>query len=117
MSLQLLGRRGEEYAKNHLISLGFSIKEQNFRTRFGELDIIAEKENKIFFCEVKTRIGDFHGKPYEAVTFRKLQHIQKVAQAYLLQKQIKGSKLSIQVISIVLFPNYQIKEIKMFEVI
>lgn len=117
MSLQSLGRRGEEYAKKYLISFGFSIKEQNYRTNLGELDIIAEKGGKIFFCEVKTRIGDSHGKPYEAVTSRKLQHIQRVAQAYLLQNKIKNSKLSIQVISIILFPSYRVRELKMFEVI
>ena len=117
MSLQSLGKAGENYAKKHLLSLGFSIKEQNYRTRLGEMDIIAEKENTIYFCEVKTRIGDLHGKPYEAVTFRKLQHIQRVAQAYLLQNNIKNCKLSLQVISIELFPDYTVKKMKMYEVI
>jgi putative endonuclease len=117
MSLQSVGIIGEQLAKKYLLSLGYSIKEQNFRTRMGELDIIAEKEHKLYFCEVKTRIGDAYGKPYEAVTYRKLQHIQRVAQAYVLQNSIKNSKLSIQVISIILFPNQSVKEIKMYEVI
>lgn len=117
MSLQSLGKIGEECAKNHLVSLGFIIIERNYRTRLGEMDIIAKKDKKIFFCEVKTRIGDLHGKPYEAVTYRKLQHIQRVAQAYLLQNNIKNSKLSIQVISIELFPDYSVKKLKMYEII
>jgi len=117
MSLQSLGKIGEEYAKNYLASLGFVIKEQNYRTKLGEMDIIAEKDKKVFFCEVKTRIGDLHGKPYEAVTYRKLQHIQRVAQAYLLQNEIKNSKLSIQVISIELFPDFSIKKLKMYEIV
>lgn len=117
MSLQSLGKAGEEYAKNYLVSLGFVIKEQNYRTKLGEMDIIAEKDKKIYFCEVKTRIGDLHGKPYEAVTYRKLQHIQRVAQAYLLQNKIKNSKLSIQVISIELFPDCSVKKLKMYEVV
>ncbi|MCX6731001.1 MAG: YraN family protein [Candidatus Roizmanbacteria bacterium] len=78
---------------------------------------MKKKGNTLYFCEVKTRVGDLHGKPYEAVTGRKLQHIQRVAQAYLLQNTIKNCKLSIQVISIQLFPDYHIKELKMFEVI
>jgi putative endonuclease len=117
MSLQTLGKVGEQYAKDYLLSLGFIIKNQNYRTKVGELDLIAEKDNKIYFCEVKTRIGDAHGKPFEAVTYRKLTHIHRVAQAYLLQNKIKNSKLSVQVISIILFPNQSIREIKMYEVI
>jgi len=116
MSLQIVGKIGEEYAKKYLLSLEYSIREQNYRTKLGEMDIIAEKDNKIYFCEVKTRIGDLHGKPYEAVTYRKLQHIQRVAQAYLLQNKIKSSKLSVQVISIELFPDMTVKKMKMYEV-
>lgn len=117
MSLQTVGILGEEHASNYLKSQGYIIKERNYRTKMGELDIVAEKENKIFFCEVKTRIGDLHGKPYEAVDYRKLQHIRRVAQAYVLQNKIKNSKLSVQVISIELFPNRALKTIKMYEII
>jgi len=116
MSFQTVGKIGESLAQKHLTALGFFIRECNYRTKFGELDIIAERGLKLFFCEVKTRIGDVHGKPYEAVTPRKLHHIQTVAQAYLLQNKIKNSKLSIQVISIELFPDYSLKSIKMYEV-
>ncbi|MFH0772844.1 MAG: YraN family protein [bacterium] len=117
MSLQSIGKKGETYAKNYLLSLGYSIREQNYRTRLGEIDIIAKKENTIYFCEVKTRIGEGSGKPYEAVTYRKLQHIKRVAQAYLLQNNIKNSKLSVQVISIILLSSLAVKELKMYEVI
>jgi len=117
MSLQSLGRIGENLAKNHLLSLGYKIREQNYRTNLGELDLIVEKNNIIYFCEVKTRIGDLHGKPFEAVTPRKFQHIYRVAQAYLLQKDIKNSKLSVQVISIEMFPDLTVKKLKMYEVI
>ena len=116
-SLQIIGKVGEDLAITYLTSLGYSIKDHNFRTLLGELDIIAEKNNKIYFCEVKTRVGDLHGKPYEAVTYRKMQHIQRVAQAYLLQNNIKNSKLSVQVISIELMPDHSLKTLKMYEVI
>lgn len=116
MSLSSTGTTGEQYAADYLLERGYSILERNFRTRMGELDIIAKKGNTIYFCEVKTRIGDSHGKPYEAVTYRKLLHIKRVATAYILQKAAKNSKLSIQVISIILFPDKSVKEIKMYEV-
>lgn len=117
MSLQSVGLIGERLAQQYLTSLGYSIKECNYRTKLGEMDIVAVKDAKIYFCEVKTRIGDLHGKPYEAVTYRKLQHIRRVAQVYLLQNGIKNSKLSLQVISIELLPNMEVKKIKMYEVI
>jgi len=117
MSLQSLGRTGEQYAVEYLLKLGYSILEQNFRIRMGELDIIAEKNKIIYFCEVKTRLGDSHGKPYEAVDFRKMSHIRRVAEAYVLQNKLKNSKLSIQVISIILYPDMTVKELKMYEVV
>lgn len=117
MSLSSTGTIGEQYAVQYLQKLGYTILERNFRTRLGELDIIAQKNNILYFCEVKTRIGDLHGKPYEAVGQRKMMHIKRVATAYILQKAAKNSKLSIQVISIILFPDKSIKEMKMYEVI
>ena len=117
MSLQTVGTIGEDYASKYLISCGYSIRDRNFRTRLGEMDIVAEKNTIIYFCEVKTRVGDLHGKPYEAVTYRKMQHIQRVAQAYLLHYGIKSSKLSIQVISVELNIDHTVKSLKMYEVI
>jgi len=117
MSSQSLGFLGESIATSYLTNLGFLILARNFRTKIGELDIVAEKNNTLFFCEVKTRVGDLHGKPFEAVTYRKIEHIKRTAQAYLLQNSIKNSKLSIQVISIELFPTKKVKYIKMYEIV
>ncbi len=117
MTLQSVGKIGEDLATHYLTSLGYSIKERNYRTKVGELDIIAEKNRTIFFCEVKTRIGDSKGKPYEAVTYRKLQHIRRTAEVYLLQNEIKNSKLSVQVVSIELNPDHTQRKIKLYEVI
>lgn len=117
MSLQEIGHIGESYAAEFLRNNGFIILDQNFRMRLGELDIVAKKSNKVYFCEVKTRVGDSHGKPYEAVTYRKLEHIKRVATAYVLQNELKNSKLSVQVISIILNLDLKIKEIQMYEII
>jgi putative endonuclease len=47
--------RGEEAATEHLRSAGYSILERNFRTRHGELDVVASNSRYLVFCEVKTR--------------------------------------------------------------
>ncbi len=117
MSLQSIGRIGEDSAAHHLLSLNYRIIERNYRTKLGELDIIAEKGGIIYFVEVKTRVADSHGKPYEAVTPRKLSHIRRVAQAYILQTASQNKKHSLQVISIELFPDRTVKKVKMYEVI
>lgn len=117
MSLQSVGQSGEHIAQNYLLSSGYAIRECNFRSKLGEIDIVAEKGEILYFCEVKTRVGDVHGKPYEAVTRTKLKHMYRAAQAYLLHTHIKNSKLSLQVISIELFHDHSLNRIKMYEVI
>ena len=50
-----LGALGEQLAAEHLVRRGFEIVERNYRTRWGELDIIAFDGRTLAFCEVKTR--------------------------------------------------------------
>ena len=51
-----LGAAGEELAARHLEARGLEIVDRNFRTRYGELDLVARDERYLVFCEVKTRI-------------------------------------------------------------
>ena len=51
-----LGRRGEEIAARHLERLGWRIVERNYRSREGELDLIAARGGTLAFCEVKTLV-------------------------------------------------------------
>ncbi len=53
---RVLGDRGEELAVEHLAALGLEILERNFRSRHGELDVVAADERYLVFCEVKTRV-------------------------------------------------------------
>jgi len=101
-NLLKLGKIGEDLATSYLKSHNFSILEKNFRSRFGEIDIIAAKENCLYFVEVKTRSNTNHGQPYEAVDKRKISHIRRMAGYYLLQKKIEGYKLKIAVFSILI---------------
>jgi len=51
-----LGAKGERLAGRHLEARGFEIIDRNFRTRHGELDLVAADERFLVFCEVKTRV-------------------------------------------------------------
>src|SRR3954451_25262403 len=55
---QARGMAGERAASEMLIALGYEIIERNFRTRYGELDIVATEGNTLVFCEVRSRVGD-----------------------------------------------------------
>jgi putative endonuclease len=51
------GLAGEQAATEMLVALGYEIVERNFRTRYGELDIVAADDEALVFCEVRSRVG------------------------------------------------------------
>lgn len=77
------GAYGEREAAKYLKKKGYKIVSANFHSRFGEIDIIAEKDGYIVFAEVKTRGENALYSPAEAVTFSKMQKIVKTALYYL----------------------------------
>lgn len=81
---QLTGKAGEDYTAGWLMRQGWVIVERNWHSRFGEIDIIAQKEDIIAFVEVKTRKHGSLTTPLEAMTTQKQRKIVKTAYAYLL---------------------------------
>ncbi len=77
------GNRGEEIALALLRRKGYKVVERNFRTRTGEIDIIARHKGQIVFVEVKTRRSGRYGDPKYAVTRQKQRKISMVALEYL----------------------------------
>ena len=110
-----LGTYGEDIARAHIEKLGYLVIDRNFTTHWGELDIIARKGKIIYFIEVKTKIGDKKGKPYESVTRRKLHSLKRSINMYLLKNDYKTYKLSLGVVSIELFPDKSVKELLFFD--
>jgi putative endonuclease len=84
---QILGQHGEQLATEHLRRCGFQILERNYRTRWGELDIVAFDGRTLAFCEVKTRrLGGSAGEPFEAVHGGKRGRVRKMAGSWLLDR-------------------------------
>jgi putative endonuclease len=82
-----LGALGEQLAAEHLIRLGFEIVERNYRTRWGELDIVAYDGQTLAFCEVKTRrVAPGGGSPFDAVRARKRSQVRKMAGSWLIER-------------------------------
>ncbi len=67
----LTGVAGENHAAHYLQTLGYRIIQRNYRTRIGEIDIIAREGEFLVFVEVKTRTGQNFGLPQSAVDARK----------------------------------------------
>jgi putative endonuclease len=84
---QSLGALGERLAADHLQRRGFRIIERNYRTRWGELDIVAYDGHTIAFCEVKTRrLRDDQRDPLESIRAVKRSRIRKMAGRWLIER-------------------------------
>src|SRR5262249_43128294 len=81
---QRLGARGEQLAAAHLERLGYRMLARNHRTRWGELDLIAQRHELLAFVEVKTRrASGGAGSPFEAVDRRKRTQVRRIAASWL----------------------------------
>ncbi len=77
------GKKGEDITVDFLKKHGFIIFKRNYHSRFGEIDIIAEKDDLLAFVEVKTRVLDNMVSPAEAVDFRKRERMRLTAKTFL----------------------------------
>jgi putative endonuclease len=116
---QALGKWGEEQAAAYLRQRGYQILEQNARTPYGEIDLVACQNAGqppglakaqatppiIVFVEVKTRRSTSFGLPEEAITVRKRQHLLAAAQAYLLEHPQLDGDWRLDVIAIQASPS------------
>jgi len=86
---QSAGDFGEDVATAHLERHGYRIVARNFRTRFGEVDIIAANERFLLFVEVKTRGMNARVSGAEAVDARKQARLRMAAEEYLMENQMQ----------------------------
>ncbi len=79
---QQIGIEGESRACAELESLGYHIIERRYRSRFGEIDIVANDAGTVVFVEVKTKTNDSFGDPVEEVTPQKQRQLVSMGQEY-----------------------------------
>ena len=87
MKTDELGKWGEELAVQHLVSHGYAIVERNWRVEHFEIDIIAMKNGRLAFVEVKTR-SDLNGDPIEAINRRKIMNMVQSANAFVQMRNM-----------------------------
>ena len=109
-----LGRRGEMIGWNYLRKHGFEILDKNYRCKIGEIDVVAKKQGKIVFVEIKTRQFLGFGRPEEAVHPAKQKKLIRLAAWYLKEKKWDEAACSFHVLAILLKENEE-PEIQLIE--
>jgi len=100
-SRRKFGEKSESIAASYLKKQGYKIIEQNYRTKLGEIDIIAKDKDTIAFVEVKARRSGQFGNPKWAVTPKKQRKISMVALQYLKTNGQSNVKARFDVVSII----------------
>jgi putative endonuclease len=97
---QSFGKRGEDLACEELQRRGYVIVDRRFRTRCGELDIVARDAGVLVFVEVRARSSCHFGTPLESVTWQKRQRLCKMAASYLSAKRLWREACRFDVVSV-----------------
>jgi putative endonuclease len=84
------GRRGEELAAAWYRDHGYDIVDRNWRTTFGEIDLVARRRSLVVVSEVKTRRSEAFGSPAHAVGWTKQQRLRRLAAAWLTARRPPG---------------------------
>ncbi len=100
-----LGAQGERIAAAHIESLGLVIEERNYRTRFGEIDLVARDGAETVFVEVRTKRSTAYGTPEESLTRRKQVRLVRTAQQYLAEHGRADSSWRVDLVAITLQPD------------
>ena len=85
-----LGSYGERMAVRYLTDRGLEVLDRNWRCDLGEVDIVARDGRCLVVCEVKTRRSTSFGQPIEAVDYRKLARLRRLAAAWLAERRAVG---------------------------
>ena len=110
-----VGALGESIAAAHLEGLGYAIRERNFRTREGEIDIIADKDGTLVFVEVKARRSRACGTPEESITRRKKERLIALADAYMEDREGLPDSWRIDVVALELGRDGEVERIDIIE--
>lgn len=96
-----VGHSFESLAEKYLVNEGYSIVKKNFHYgKLGEIDIIAEKDGVLVFCEVKGRNSNKYGTAIESVSYSKQMKLRRTAEGYLMINKITDRDCRMDLIAI-----------------
>ena len=96
----LRGRKGERIACRYLLKQGFDILARRYRSRSGELDIIAYEGALLVFLEVKTRSSADFGEPWEFVDWQKQQTLRRTAEDFIADHDLGQYAYRFDIVSV-----------------
>jgi ribonuclease HII len=97
---KVIGDKAENVVSEHLQADGYEVLERNWKTRFCEIDIVASKNDTIYFVEVKYRANSRSGDGLAAITPKKLRQMKFAAELYASSKQLKNRNLQLVVAAV-----------------
>ena len=95
-----VGKSGESCAIQFLKRQGYRILETNYRTPWGEIDVIAKERDILCFIEVKTRQSAAKGSPLEAVSTLKQRKLARMALGYLQKNKLNHQRMRFDVVGV-----------------
>ena len=110
-----LGKIGEALACAYLRRLGYNILSRNYKTKIGEIDIVARDGKVLAFVEVKTRRSDAYGLPEEAINAKKMHKLTLLAELYIKQKRLYQDEARFDIVSILMDSGNGSKSIKLIK--
>ena len=98
----IIGQKAEDIAAEYLSQMKIKVVDRNYRTRYGEIDIVAKDKKEFIFVEVKAKSTSRYGRPYEMVTGKKQKKLISTSKSYLMDNgfEIEKDSWRIDVISI-----------------
>ncbi len=97
---QTLGEIGENLACEELVRRGYAIVARRYRSRGGEIDVIAADGPTVVFVEVKTRAGADYGSGADAITWRKRRRIVSTATVFLAKERLLDRPVRFDVVAV-----------------
>ena len=114
-SRKRVGKEGEDVACEFITRKGFRVIARNYRRKWGEIDIIAEKENTVRFVEVKAVSRESpHYRPEELVHRTKLRKLARTAALYMEETK-DDREFQIDVVGVVLNETTRMARCRLFE--
>lgn len=76
------GNKGETYAAEELQKKGYKVLARNYRSKWGEIDIVAKDRDTVVFVEVKTKTSDNYGEPWEMINRWKIEQVKRMGEMW-----------------------------------
>lgn len=111
----VLGKSGENYACWELERAGYEILERRYRTRMGEIDIVARDGETLVFIEVKARRSGRFGPPAEAVGPQKRQKLMQMASSYIFAGRLGNARCRFDVVAVTFGAGERLPKVEIFK--